>query len=195
MILQALRTETADLHKQTEKHFYGKEILEGSLTKESYADMMQKNFMVFAATEELFARKFKEFFSTEGTYTPSVYRKQLLQEDLRNLGIEEVKLSVSVPQIKDACFLLGMIYVMEGSMLGGSLIAAKLRNTPALRGLQESRFYNADKEEIKRWRAFCKFISNLRFSPAQRASLLAGAEAFFRFHISIYKLKLEKTGA
>ena len=72
---------------------------------------------------------------------------------------------------------LGCLYVAQGSTLGGRVIARQLDYLlPDSRGRS---FFAGGPEDGARWRALCALIEREGGIPAQRAAMIAGAEAAF----------------
>ncbi len=155
-ILQALRQGTADLHESLETALP----LGGDLSLDQYRAVLTGFYGYWSAWEErarsLAPAPFAGLLAERA-------RAALLASDLRALGTPAVgpasSIAPYVPALDTTAGLLGSMYVLEGSRLGGQVLvrnlAVRLALTPE-HGL--SFFYGFGPETGAHWKAFCRLI-------------------------------------
>ena len=186
MILKYLKEETKELHREVEAVFYGKQIMDSSLTKIQYTEMIVKNQYIFHSIEGILKTEFTDFFENL-KYQPNLNRQDLLDKDIIYLGIQTVDFSVKLPTYLSTQEVAGALYVMEGSMLGGKMIARCLERNTNLDKISDYYFYNSDKDIKTEWNEFRTFISEF-INPSSDYSLVKeGAVNTFNFFKSVYQ--------
>ena len=126
MIMKDLKEATREQHEGLENTV---DVMQGSLTKEDYRDLLLKFYRFYLPVEEKLATLDWEPVG----YSFEARRKvPKLEEDLRYLGAGEVlgKLETwdRIPSINDHAEALGVLYVLEGATLGGQIINRHLRD-------------------------------------------------------------------
>lgn len=92
-------------------------------------------------------------------------RSSAILDDLRELGEDiHIPLAMDLPQIDSLAKALGVFYVLEGSTMGGKIIAGMLRR----QGIPGDaiRFFNAYREnELPMWQAFTSVLDHFPVDP------------------------------
>ncbi|NJB86642.1 heme oxygenase [Lewinella marina] len=161
-ILTALRHATRADHQALEEVSLGNKIMDGSLSAPEYRrliDWQRRSHLVLEPQVAGFQ---------DGNYG---YRPRFLAPAAP--GQTQV----------DRAGAVGILYVLEGASLGGSLIYRKLQSNPALAGQGPFTFYRDQADwGLQQWRAFVNFLGRSPFSPADIARATAAArEAFATF--------------
>ena len=121
-LAQVVKNETASLHQEVENILLPK--LQAVRTTEDYAIILRMFYGFFHPLEE----KIQQFISTD--LLPDIRERRtssLIRNDLSALGIQvELPVCNSLPQINDSSSAFGALYVLEGSTLGGKMIARML---------------------------------------------------------------------
>jgi heme oxygenase len=102
-----------------------------------------------------------------------------LVQDLHALGDELPSPRVVAPgwDPADVADLVGVLYPIEGSTLGGQVISRHLRDNLGLTPERGARFfYGYGPDTARRWDAFCAFAEQLAGDPdaCRRAAAVAG---------------------
>jgi heme oxygenase len=86
-----------------------------------------------------------------------------------------------LPQLQDAATLLGSMYVVEGSTLGGQLIARMLESKLSLSNSSGYSFFvGAGAETGRRWKVFSEYLTAWSEShPSKDDSIIAAARKTF----------------
>lgn len=155
-LLTRLKTDTRPRHQQTETLLYADKLLAGTLARSDYAQLLTIHYRFHQALETAIAGQAR-FFTD---YAADARRKTpWLVTDLDQAGVD-------LPAPEPGLFtdwttyqLLGAMYVAEGSMLGGRVIAGALRRTPGLSGLT-SRFFGGYGEQTgPLWKHFGAWLT------------------------------------
>lgn len=188
MILDFLRRETRQNHQIVESVFYGTEIMDGSLTLYQYQDMIQKNQYIFQSLEKEIDRKYKLFFNNSN-YHPNLSRHKLLNRDLSQLNLLPIDYSIDLPDYDSAEALVGGIYVLEGSMIGGKMIGKKIEQNKNLTTIGNIHFYNVKKKIGSDWRDFRAFAEDFIHDNSTFGDVLKGANDTFKAFEAVYRIK------
>jgi heme oxygenase len=183
MILARLREETADLHAGLERTLpLGCAVL----GREEYARVLAA-FRGFFATWESEALR-----HAPASLLPLVRERQrlpLLDADLAQLGEGTPSATAldpaQLPDLGDPAQLLGSMYVLEGSRLGGQIIAKRVRDiVPGARaghasGPAVAFFTGFGPETGRRWKSFCSVLEAFAITPSDAARMISAARATF----------------
>jgi heme oxygenase len=169
-----LREATKAAHRRLDHHPLLAALPSPGLTLEGYGRALAALHGAHGAIESVLAE-----------FAPAaLFPRRLpdLESDLAVLGLDPLPLTVAVPQPGDDAGLLGMLYVIEGSHLGGAVIAKRLAaSLPA--GAARAFFSGA--EGGLRWQRFRAFAqSRIRPEGFESAARAAGDTfAFYRRHL------------
>ena len=106
-------------------------------------------------------------------------RRGMLYQDLAWFGSSPPLSRPALPPLQDLPDLLGAMYVMEGSTLGGQLIARKVEATLCLqRGAGNSYFVGHGDLTGVMWKKFCQILMN-NVSDSDTEAVIQGAKAMF----------------
>ncbi len=174
MILQQLRHDTADLHESLETAL---PLGAMDLTRERYIRVLQGFRGFFAAWEPVALHAAPADlveFVVERARTP------LLDRDLAALGSSPKReLATELPPLTTTARLLGSMYVLEGSRLGGQSMVRGLESRLGLTPQQGlAFFYGFGPQTGSQWKAFCAVVEQ-RVDDAQAAEAVASARATF----------------
>jgi heme oxygenase len=168
-LLAALRFGTAALHREVEALPSMVRLL-GPLGLEDYVGILQRLWRFHAASEASLAH---DELPQRFRHRPNL---ELLERDLRGMAPREPMRRRRASRAES----LGMLYVLEGSALGGAVIARRVARSPALAGRTQF-FCRPPQEVAERWRAFCALLGAHDAHPQTfRCEALAGAERAFR---------------
>lgn len=156
MVVARLRQHTAALHASVERRV---DFLSPSLTPERYIRILQAFRAYFVRCELEMDRTCPERFR-------EIWRGRrsaaLLDADLRALGAApdaRLESIAPAPVLSDPGHWLGALYVIEGSMLGGRVIARHLEGAFDWRdGNGYSYFLGHGAGTAERWKAVCALL-------------------------------------
>jgi heme oxygenase len=176
--LSALRSATASAHRQLESRL---DLLRAGFTRNDYSRLLQRFYGFYAAWEPEFLRlapaDLRDF------YQP---RKKcpFLLRDFAFLNVDPVAIPLAsdLPPLQTEWDLLGSLYVVEGSTLGGQVISRHLgpllQLTPDA-GLAFFNSYGSLTEE--RWIAFRHLLDSDRIGGPEIEAITGSAGRTFAF--------------
>lgn len=175
-ILKEIKAETEQLHKELEEIALSSRILNLTLNREEYAKLILGNYFLTSNIELNFSR----FPALEESFELELRKKtSYLHKDLENLSIKID--SIKKPSIQftpeNSAQFLGMLYVQEGSSLGGAVISRHLKLNPNLSEIPSFHFYGCYGGKTgEMWKKFCTVFESL-FSAGNydREEVLKGA--------------------
>lgn len=187
-MIERLREATNRLHKEIEADNSASRIIDHSITLKEYKLLLLQNYIAYKVTEEEI-----------GKFIPSLegQKHQRLKKDLEDLDmntgiVSHYKASFSCSSYAEA---LGAAYVVEGSALGGMVIAKELKHCDNLEGIKEHHFFNGDRNNVKSWNAFKKELDATELSEEETILATEKAKATFRFFREVFRLNDEQIPA
>ncbi len=180
MKLTKLREATEDLHREIEKDNLAALIVSNEISIEEYKLLLLQNYIAYAITEPSIAKYLDHY---------KIHKTPRLLLDLEHLGISStlpVKARESF-RIVNRAEALGAAYVVEGSALGGMVIAKQIKNCPALLEIQDHYFFNGNRKNINSWNAFSKFVKKQEFTPLEEIHAIDKAKETFVFFGNIFR--------
>ncbi len=179
MILQQLRDITHDAHRQLEGRV---NLLGREWSLEFYRALLEKFYGFYAPLEPAI---FAHLQWQDWNFAVEPRRKiHWLHRDLQFLGLSAAQISALphskyLPRADNFARAVGCAYVLEGSTLGGQIIARHLKkqlNLPS----DGCRFFAAYGERTgAMWREFVALLSDYETSQKERSELLESARMTF----------------
>ena len=124
-ILPRLRLETRPFHDAVEANAFNQALTAGTVTAAQTAQFQARMYGFVQPYEAALRRHAADF--GPGWQLEQRYRAHLILEDLARLGyLAEPPVCPAMPPLETRAQLLGAMYVLEGSTLGGQVIARKL---------------------------------------------------------------------
>jgi heme oxygenase (biliverdin-IX-beta and delta-forming) len=172
--IQRLRRETEVEHRAVEQSL---PLMHEGLDTAQYVLCLRRMYGIVAAWEEHAAEIAPEWMRPT---LAARQRKHLLKLDLTWFGATKQDDSrPALPNMKDVPSLLGAMYVMEGSTLGGQLIARHLEATlPLIEGRGDSYFRGHGALTGPMWKEFCEMMK-IHVPDDQTDVVVASARAMF----------------
>ncbi|WDM67754.1 biliverdin-producing heme oxygenase [Xanthomonas cucurbitae] len=175
---RALRDATQDTHRLVEAVPLMQALGHGQIDRNGYATVLRRHHALLAGFEE----RLSDWLNTlVGSGWPYRRRVPALSADLYTLA-QAPDAPLPPPASDDDAARWGMLYVIEGSQLGGRVIARHLRrHRPALAGALQ--YFELADEDPAGWRRFQSVLDHRLDSPRARAAAIEGAQAMFtHFH-------------
>jgi len=182
-LLAQLRASTSDLHAQLDNALG---LAHDSITREKYVAFLHGSLAALETLEPQLA-PFGNGHSRS--------RCALLREDLASLAAPTAVREFAVPplEIRTEAAAFGARYVIEGSALGGAVLARAFDAALNLNG-EALRYLTLHGARLaEHWRAFCTELEQFsrRATPSMQSEACASARAVFR----IYSVAFRNTGA
>lgn len=178
-IAELLRESTRLAHRALDHHPLLAPLSHCPVTRTTYADALAALHGPQRAIEGMLCG-----FTPETDF-PS--RLADLESDLESLGISPFELSVDLPRVDSAEQLIGIMYVIEGSNLGGAVIARLLEESlPA--AVPRKFFSNAGGHA--RWEKFWQFAATRYREGNAQAMTDSACQTFalYKAHLDQYLL-------
>ncbi len=177
---ERLKAATRQLHEQIEAENPARYIVDHSIDLETYRLLLLQNYLAYKHTELAIA-------SVLDKYEGRKYRQ--LEKDLEGLGVPIVDIPLEFT-CRNKAEALGAAYVVEGSALGGMVLAKHLPKCAALSGIEQHYFFNGNRENMKEWNSFKKTISEYNFSEEEEIEATEKAKETFEFFGRIFRMNL-----
>lgn len=191
MITSYLKNNTAAIHEKVEADNLAKYIMDHSISVEQYGELLYANYKAYAtidtiliANKQNYSEAIREFIDQSKT--------KALREDLLQLSFDdyERKSISSVENQKSEAYGVGLLYVIEGSMLGGLLMAKNLPKCAHLKHLNNHYFFGKEATDVlPRWKYFCTAIDALPYDEVEKKKALQGATDAFAIFDSAFQDK------
>lgn len=188
--MERLRAETADLHKRAEEHAFQRSLLSGGLTRDRFAAWLGQMLIVHKSLEGAINRR-KGDSPALALAAAGHPHSQSIAADLAffnqsSLGERAMPGSTWLCE-QIAAFdrdqpldLVGVHYVLEGSMNGNRYVAMGVRKGLGLSPGQGDRYLDPYGERQRAvWAEFKAAMSGFEFSTEQIDSMVAAAGVMF----------------
>ncbi len=174
MDIQRLKRETEVDHRAVEAVL---PLMHGALDAAEYVQCLQQIYGVVAAWEECAWKVAPKWMRP---VLAARQRRGLLELDLAWFGVaRHDDRRPGLPEINDLPSLLGAMYVMEGSTLGGQLIARHVEATLHLSGGHGSAFFRGYGDRTgTMWKEFCELLK-IHVPDEQTDRVVQAAKAMF----------------
>jgi len=177
-LARALREATAQAHAAVEALPHMHALAHGALPCDQYVRVLQQHLALVEPWERTHAA-WLQTLAAQGWHYRA--RGPALRADLATLGVA-APAAAPLTEAEPAAVAWGQLYVIEGSLLGGRLIARAFRAAqPALSAALA--YFDLGSEAPGAWRQFQACLEAALPSAAQRQAAIGGAQSMFaRFH-------------
>lgn len=184
MMLNRLREATAELHKKLEGENLANKIMDHSISLEEYKLLLYQNYLAYSTVEEHLI----EFLPGQ-TKTKS----ESLRKDLSEMGVKDIECdSILEFKCENEAEAIGAAYVIEGSAMGGMIIGREVKNCGSLAQLPKQTFFNGNRDSIKGWNEFLKFLRSREFTEAEEQLAAAKARDTFKLFEKAFNVEFSK---
>jgi heme oxygenase (biliverdin-IX-beta and delta-forming) len=177
-LMPYLKRKTADLHRDIEAAF---PLLRSELSVQRYRDFLILMYSFYVPLERMF-----DNFTGHGTAGLCLKQRQktdLLRADLKSLGMTALDI-MGIPvdsSLSGPCSLeelIGVLYVVEGSTLGGQVISRLLKKRLSLTGDQLHFFDSYGDQTAEMWHRFGALAEQL-IDPSRFENVLENSRSTF----------------
>ena len=177
MLTEDLKKNTSTEHQASEKKMVL--VLKRIETNEDYVRMLNWMYGFYAPLEALIQKQL----------TPAILpdidkrsRAEYLLWDIGHLGTlnPEFRICRDLPPIDSVEEAIGALYVLEGSTLGGRIIAGMLQRQLGA-GIPTTYFNGYGEENSRMWQAYKDFLDQPRTQQQQTAILESAKATFITF--------------
>ena len=177
MFAEKIKEATLTNHQQVEKILVTK--MKQMRSKEDYAALLQMFYSYFGALE----KKLNQFINNDNLPDHAQRRKtEALESDLNAVGADKTTMAseAELPVIGNAQQAFGALYVIEGSTLGGSIIAGMMKQYFVFDGDAGLSFFNGyGGQTMAMWQAFKQSLNHAAVSVADEEMIIGAANQTF----------------
>lgn len=171
---EQLKQRTASLHHRLDHQPMMQRLLSPALDVDEYASVMKTLAAWFTAIEGT-------FFSTWSDLLTVIPKAGLIEQDLAALGHNDEPinpLTLDFPTNACRAFALGVLYVCEGSTLGGQIIGPRVSR--ALQRNDVTHYYQCYGNNTRpHWQSVLTVLETYLQTPEDMAQAIAGAQWAF----------------
>ncbi|MBO1537559.1 biliverdin-producing heme oxygenase [Pseudomonas sp. OA65] len=178
-LIQALRTETAELHVALEKRL---PFFSPKLDLDLYRRLMVAYYGFYQPLEQ---RLHRLALIPTGLDQSLRIKLPVLRADLTALGlddavIEALPICQALPRIDSRAAALGVSYVLEGATLGGQILRRRVAEQLGLDAASGAAFLNVYGELTgRRWKDFLQYLDDRNLGEARTLEVTRAAKATF----------------
>ena len=183
MISQTLKEKTKSLHDKLEQQFQSAKIFDKTYTLDNYRKLIHFNYLFLLNFEsDVFKALSKE--TAQNLHLEKRRKLPLIEKDLSSLNIEKSE-PENLPEIVNEAEAFGVLYVMEGSTLGGNVIAKQLAKSPEFQNISFHYFNCYGEDTGVLWKNFKESLDE-NISEHQYDDVLRGAMRAFEFLLGLF---------
>lgn len=182
MIFDHLKKSTQELHNEAEVYNDASKVLDNSITVEEYKDLLITNYGSYKPLENFIADN-NDVLNNRFSSFAEFHKSNRIEKDLKCLGIisADLELPIFKPNMVTLSYLLGIIYVMEGSMMGGLMISKQMQKCEHLTTLPDQKFFNREvTQTLERWNGFKEKVEDIE-NQINTEEITSGANDAFAF--------------
>ncbi|SFQ53620.1 biliverdin-producing heme oxygenase [Hymenobacter arizonensis] len=171
-LLQRLRTETRPSHDAVEQNGFAQSMRAGTLTLATTQYFLAKMYGFLKPYED----RLQEFSWAPAWEIERRLRAHLILSDLES-GPDAAALPLcpAMPPLHTRAELLGAMYVLEGSTLGGQVISREL----AKAGISARTYFEGNRERTgPLWKSFCHLLSEAAVEEDDNDIVLSARRTF-----------------
>lgn len=186
MILEVLKKETAQLHQEVEQDNLAQYIMDGSISIEQYDTLLRQNFMIYKGVEDFINSRYEKL-PEEFKIFAGFDKTNRLAKDIMAISRLPLPTALRVIGPRNLASIIGNLYVVEGSMVGGMMMAKKIEDCPHLAHIDIHHFYSKKTAgSISRWKGFKEAVSNLSFTELEAKTIVSSAKDTFKLFQKAY---------
>ncbi len=175
MISAYLKEQTKQQHDDTEAKLQSQKIFDKSYTLDDYKTLLIHNYKLINRYEPQIQDQLQKYAELKLNLRSKI---KALKTDLNNLKIETTD-EIPVQNLENEAEAFGALYVMEGSTLGGNVIAKQLRKNPEFENVEFNYFGVYGENTGLFWQEF-KAIIDEKISENQYEDCVAGAKKAYQ---------------
>ncbi len=180
MVSTIIKEKTKAQHEAVEAKLYASKIFEGRYTLADYETLIQLHYDFIVHFEKAVFSAFGPA-TAEGLNLERRRKLPLIVQDLQQLKICVSENSSAT--VLSAAEAFGVLYVMEGATLGGTVIARQLSKYKNFKDLSFNYLNCYGAETGPLWKQFLRVIDT-EMASEEYGAVLAGAERAYHFMLS-----------
>ncbi|UWX60867.1 biliverdin-producing heme oxygenase [Chryseobacterium oranimense] len=182
MVSEYLKQNTAEYHDAAEKLFNSEKIFNKTFTLEDYKKIINTNYLMLLHTEDKIFKSLSDKYS-EKLQLNDRKKLSLIEKDLESLSLENQPASHHL-EFNNEHEALGAMYVIEGSTLGGNVIAKQLSKTEGFDDVTFNFFGCYQENTGPMWKNF-KEVLDTEVTEENYNEVLSGAKKLYTFLLNV----------
>lgn len=180
-VSEYLKQNTASYHDAAEKLFNSAKIFNKTFTLEDYKKIIHTNYLMLLHSEDKIFEELKDY--SEKLKLSDRKKLPLIEKDLKSLLLEKSVADHELELISQH-EALGAMYVIEGSTLGGNVIAKQLSKTEGFDGVTFNFFGCYHENTAAMWKNFKETI-DAEVREKKYDEVLSGAKKLYTFLLNV----------
>ena len=179
--LHHLKQATQSRHEALEQNAFSAALLSPGLNLDRYVNILQRFYGFVLPVEEQVYPWLTEVLDPINRFL----RAELLRSDLTTLGMRQEQIPALprmafLPEVNNLADAFGVVYVLEGSKLGGQFISRHIHQILALTPENGLLFFHGHGREAGRyWNEFRQAMANFAVNSQQQDRIIAAAAHTF----------------
>ncbi|MDQ1161110.1 heme oxygenase [Chryseobacterium sp. SORGH_AS 447] len=182
MVSEYLKQHTAEYHDAAEKLFNSKKIFNKTFTLEDYKKIIGTNYLMLLHSEDQIFSSLSDQLA-EKLNLENRKKLPLIEKDLASLALEN-RTAVHNLEFTSENEALGALYVIEGSTLGGNVIAKQLSKTEGFDEVTFNFFGCYQENTGPMWKNF-KEVLDTEVKEQNYDEVLSGAKKLYTFLLNV----------
>lgn len=161
-IMTLLKEKTAGQHKKAEENDFAHALMDNSMTLSKYTMYLQKWYGFYQPLESHIVDR-QEWTQYQFDFRARI-KLPLIEQDLTSLGLTKAEIKglpmcTNLPQVSKFSQILGCLYVLEGSTLGGQFIMNKLKQSMPIDPETNGRFMSSYGTDVRqKWSEYGQLV-------------------------------------
>lgn len=182
MVSEYLKQNTAEFHDAAEKLFSSDKIFSKTFTLEDYKKIINTNYLMLLNSEDKIFNSLSDNFS-EKLRLNERKKLPLIEKDLASLSLKN-RTAAHHLEFANENEALGAMYVIEGSTLGGNVIAKQLSKTEGFDEVTFNFFGCYQENTGPMWKNF-KEVLDTEITEEKYDEVLSGAKKLYTFLLNV----------
>ena len=181
-VTDILKTNTSQYHDEIEAKLESKRLFDGTFTQDNYYKMLLVNHQFIKAYETEIHSLLNE--NDLNLLNEINFNKlALIEKDLVELNLAPKELT-PIENLENRAEALGALYVIEGSMLGGMVIAKQLKKYPELETASFNYFGHYGNHIGPIWKDFVAYMNENLMTEEDKKLALVGAVKAYQYLVA-----------
>ncbi|MCJ8155504.1 biliverdin-producing heme oxygenase [Chryseobacterium sp. SSA4.19] len=181
-VTEYLKQHTAEYHDAAEQLFNSAKIFNKTFTLEDYKKIISTNYVMLLHAEANIFSSLHDNFS-EKLQLNARKKLALIEKDMADLALNN-RTAFHALEFANENEALGAMYVIEGSTLGGNVIAKQLSKTDGFDNITFNFFGCYHENTGPMWKDF-KEVLDTEVSEENYNEVLAGAKKLYTFLLNV----------